>query len=198
MKCPGCDTEVLEGVNCPKCGAVRSEDSFDSSPESRTDTQYRITLGGHQMVTSRQDLKSFMALLVLIIAMSVFALIVLELGITGDDLSTYLGVAALSVAVVVIARAAILSKEMTRWRRLLLVVTLFFLAIGIGATVVSYHQLENLSPASGSVQYVSETTEEYQKLVEIGFMIGFSAAISGLAIMWSTKPEKIITERMSQ
>ena len=74
MKCPNCGSEIQEAVICPECGAVRSEDSFKSPPEVRRDTEYRLTLGGYRMVTSRRDLRSFILLLVVVIILMVLAL----------------------------------------------------------------------------------------------------------------------------
>ena len=75
MKCPHCGSEIQKAVACPECGVVRSEDFFNSSPEVRRDTEYRLTLGGYRMITCRRDLKSFILVLVMVIVLLVIALI---------------------------------------------------------------------------------------------------------------------------
>lgn len=75
VKCPHCGSDIQEAVVCPYCGTVRSEDFFNSSPEVRRDTEYRLSLGGYRMVTSRRDLRSFIMLLVVVIVLAVLALI---------------------------------------------------------------------------------------------------------------------------
>jgi transcription initiation factor TFIIIB Brf1 subunit/transcription initiation factor TFIIB len=80
MKCPQCGVDIQEGVVCPECGTVRSEDFFNSSPKARRDTKHRLYLMGCRRVTSRMDLKSSMAQLAsIIIILSLLTLAVLYL-----------------------------------------------------------------------------------------------------------------------
>ena len=67
MECPNCGFDVQEGVTCPKCGAVRSEDFFNSSPDDRNDGKHRLYLIGRRRITGRRDFKSFMRQLLAII-----------------------------------------------------------------------------------------------------------------------------------
>ncbi len=188
MNCPHCDAEVSEGTTCPKCGSTWSEDRFNSSPEIRTDTQYRLVLGGHQVATSRLDLKSFMAALCLMIAVQV-VIMILALLEGRDQLAKYLGVTALSaVAVVIILRARGAQLKKSALRTVLLL-TLVLLVAGIATVIVGEYLLYEVSVSNygGSIRSFFDTTDECvewcEGVVHAGWLLGAAAAAAGLAII---------------
>ena len=178
MKCRQCDMTVEHGTTtCPACNATWSEDGYETTPDSRTDTEYRLALDGHRIIVSRRDLKTFIAPLLLLVVMMAYSLLTLQLRIDGGF---YLGVAVFVLAAALIGRRITRRWGMSRNQRLLLAAAVATICLGLAVLVMGRLLLDTLGPEDGSVEYVNNMADEYQSYIDQGFGICIGGVLLGL------------------
>ncbi len=136
------------------------------------------------MVTSRQDLKSFMIVLIAVAAMMVILLIIDLLDIR-KDFGTYAGLVIISAVTIILARdIRVRWKSYPRYSRAIAMV-IIILIIGLALAISGKWLLESVSVDGGSVAWYIDKRSDYQSVVDLGLHIGGIGAAIGLVIMAS-------------